>query len=121
MRLYLFIFSLLYLLPTCHTRGQERDKPLPNIIFIFTDDLAYQAISAYGHGLNTTPNMDRLAKEGMLFSRSVVTNAICGPSRATILTGKYSHINGIYRNESGDFDGSQPTFPKLLQQRGYQT
>jgi arylsulfatase A-like enzyme len=121
MKLYLFTFSLLYLLPAYHAEGQEMNKPLPNIIFIFTDNLAYQAISVYGHGLNNTPNIDRLAKEGMLFSRCVVTNSICGPSRATILTGKYSHINGIYRNESGDFDGSQPTFPKLLQQKGYET
>lgn len=101
---------------------QETPKPArPNILFIFTDDLAYQAVSAYGYGLNNTPRIDQLAKEGMLFDRCVVTNSICGPSRATILTGKYSHTNGFYRNERGDFDGSQQTFPKLLQQSGYQT
>lgn len=121
MKLYFFIFSISCLLPRYQARAQEKNKHRPNIIFIFADDLAYQAVSAYGHGLNTTPNMDRLAKEGMMFSRCVVTNSICGPSRATILTGKYSHMNGFYRNESGDFDGSQPTFPKMLQQNGYQT
>lgn len=111
---------LIIILLTCHMIGYSQQKP-PNIIFIFTDDLAYQAISAYGHGLNNTPNLDRIAKEGMKFNRCVVTNSICGPSRATILTGKYSHVNGFYMNERGDFDGRQQTFPKLLQQRGYQT
>ncbi len=94
----------------------------PNIVFIFCDDLATQSISAYGHklGLLETPNMDRIAKEGMLFERCVVPNSICGPSRAVIQTGKYSHLNGFYHNNSR-FDGSQPTFPKMLQAAGYQT
>lgn len=100
--------------------GRSQQKS-PNIILILTDDLGYQAVSAYGHGLNNTPNFDRIAKEGMLFKRCLVTNSVCGPSRATILTGKYSHVNGFYMNERGDFDGSQQTFPKLLQRRGYQT
>lgn len=92
----------------------------PNIVFLFADDHAYQAISAYGSERNTTPNIDRLAEEGMRFDRCVVTNSICGPSRACILTGKYSHLNGFYGN--GDrFDGAQQTLPKLLQQAGYQT
>lgn len=91
-----------------------------NILFIFTDDHAQRAISAYGGGLNQTPHLDRLAKEGMLFRHCLVTNSICGPSRACIQTGKYSHKNGFYQN--GDrFDGSQQTFPKLLRQAGYQT
>jgi arylsulfatase A-like enzyme len=92
----------------------------PNIVFIFTDDHAYQAISAYGSQLNETPNLDRLAKEGMRFDRCYVTNSICGPSRACILTGKYSHKNGYYLNDQ-EFDGAQQTFPKLLQAAGYQT
>jgi len=92
----------------------------PNIVFMFADDHAFQAISAYGSAINRTPNIDRLANEGMLFRNCYVTNSICGPSRACILTGKYSHLNGFYQN--GDkFDGSQPTFPKLLQAAGYQT
>ena len=94
----------------------------PNIVFIFSDDHAYQAISAYGSTINQTPNIDRLAKEGMLFRNCYVTNSICGPSRAVILTGKYSHLNGFPTNGAFErFDGSQQTFPKLLQGAGYQT
>ncbi len=92
----------------------------PNIVFIFTDDHGAQAISAYGSRVNQTPNIDRLAREGMLFENCFVSNAICGPSRAVILTGKHSHINGFTDNGS-NFDGSQQTFPKLLQGAGYQT
>jgi arylsulfatase A-like enzyme len=93
----------------------------PNIVFIFADDHGYQAISAYGSKVNRTPNIDRLAKEGMRFDRCLVPNSICGPSRATVLTGKYSHLNGFYNNTNNRFDGTQMTFPKLLQQAGYQT
>ncbi|HUY36839.1 MAG TPA: sulfatase [Pirellulales bacterium] len=95
----------------------------PNILFIFADDLTCQAVSAYGEKrrLLETPNMDRIAREGMRFDRCLVTNSICGPSRATILTGKYSHRNGFYNNTNCRFDGSQPTFPKLLQAAGYST
>ena len=95
----------------------------PNILFIFSDDHAYQAISAYGEArkLLETPNLDRIAHEGMRFNRCVVPNSICGPSRATILTGKYSHLNGFYNNSNSRFDSSQTTFPKLLQGAGYQT
>lgn len=92
----------------------------PNIVFIFSDDHASRAVSAYGAGLNETPHIDRIAEEGMRFDRCYVTNSICGPSRACILTGKYSHKNGFYTNRS-KFDGAQQTFPKLLQQAGYQT
>ena len=92
----------------------------PNILFIFSDDHAYQALSAYGHGLNHTPNIDRLAREGMLFRSALVTNSICAPSRAVILTGKYSHRNTVLNNRDV-FDGAQQTFPKLLQKAGYQT
>jgi arylsulfatase A-like enzyme len=92
----------------------------PNILFIMSDDHGYQAISAYGSNRNQTPNLDRLAKEGMRFDRAFVTNSICGPSRAVILTGKYSHVNGFARN--GDvFNGGQQHVAKLLQQAGYQT
>jgi arylsulfatase A-like enzyme len=90
-------------------------------VFIFSDDHAYQAISAYGSKVNKTPNIDRLARDGMRFDRCYVTNSICGPSRAVILTGKYSHKNGFYSNRDPNFDGSQTTFPKLLQSAGYQT
>lgn len=95
----------------------------PNIVFIFSDDHAYQAISAYGDSrkLIQTPNIDRIAKEGMRFDRALVTNSICGPSRAVILTGKYSHLNGFYNNSNSVFNGAQTTFPKLLKAAGYQT
>ena len=92
----------------------------PNILFIFSDDHAYQAISAYGSNRNQTPNLDRLANEGMRFDRAFVTNSICAPSRAVVLTGKHSHLNGQLTNKE-TFDGSQQTFPKLLQKAGYQT
>ncbi len=95
----------------------------PNIVFIFSDDHAYQAISAYDdpRKLIQTPNLDRIANEGIRFDRCLVPNSICGPSRATVLTGKYSHANGFYNNINSRFDGSQVTFPKLLQAAGYQT
>src|SRR5688572_9868417 len=92
----------------------------PNIIYMMSDDHAYQAISAYGKGLNHTPNIDKLADKGVLFTRAFVTNSICGPSRAVMLTGKHSHINGFKDNHS-TFDGNQQTVAKLLQNAGYQT
>ena len=94
----------------------------PNILFIMSDDHGYQAISAYGSNRNQTPNIDRLAKEGMRFDRAFVTNSICGPSRAVILTGKYSHLNGFHDNSGrAFFYGKQQTAPKLLQAAGYNT
>ncbi|MCA9434764.1 MAG: sulfatase [Candidatus Omnitrophica bacterium] len=103
-------------------RGRAEDPPKkrPNILFIFTDDHSPLAISAYGSKINETPNIDRIAAEGMLFRNCFCTNSICAPSRAVILTGKHSHINGKIDNKN-TFDGSQQTFPKLLQQAGYET
>ncbi|MFT4513481.1 MAG: arylsulfatase A-like enzyme [Planctomycetota bacterium] len=92
----------------------------PNIIFIFSDDHAPHAISAYGSRVNKTPHIDRLASEGLLFRNNFCGNALCGPSRATILTGLHSHANGFMRN-GNVFDGDQATFPKLLKKVGYQT
>jgi len=112
----LLLLTFLLTLFTAPTLAAER----PNIIFIFTDDHASHAISAYSSKINKTPNIDRIAKDGMRFDYCLVTNSICGPSRATILTGKYSHENGFYRN-GNNFDGSQWTFPKQLQKAGYQT
>jgi arylsulfatase A-like enzyme len=115
-----FVLAASFLMLSCSL--QAADSKPPNIVFIFSDDHAYQAVSAYGHGLNQTPNIDRLAKHGMRFDRCLVPNSICGPSRATVLTGKYSHLNGFFNNEGGNrFDGAQATFPKLLKQVGYQT
>ena len=113
-KLVFLLFSL------CVSRAAER----PNIVFIFSDDHALQAISAYGKRfaeMAPTPNIDRIAKEGMLFERSYCGNSICGPSRATILTGKHSHLNGFLDNNFSRFDGNQPTFPKMLRKAGYET
>lgn len=99
-------------------RGEQPRRP--NIIVMMTDDHTAQAMSCYGSRLVETPNLDRLAREGMLFENCYVPNAISGPSRACILTGKYSHANGFTDN-SRTFDGDQQTFPKLLHEAGYQT
>ena len=96
------------------------EEERPNIIFIMTDDHTTQAMSCYGSRLIETPNMDRLANEGIRFDNCYATNALSGPSRACILTGKFSHANGFTDNAS-HFDGSQQTFPKLLQKAGYKT
>ena len=98
----------------------EKTDDRPNILFIMSDDHAYQAISAYDDKLINTPNIDRLADEGILFTNACVTNSICAPSRATILTGKFSHLNGKIDNHS-PFDTTQVTFPQLFQKAGYQT
>ncbi len=116
MKKLFFLLSLLLTLASCENKS---DTP-PNILFIMSDDHAYQAISAYGHGLNNTPNIDRIAKEGTLFNKGFVTNSICAPSRAVMLTGKHSFVNGKVDNIQ-DFDWEQPNFAKLLQAQGYQT
>ena len=99
--------------------GAESRAARPNILFIMTDDHASQAISCYGSKVNQTPNLDRIAKEGMRMDCVFATNSICTPSRASILTGKYSHMNGV--PVFNRFDGSQPTAPKMLQHAGYYT
>ena len=119
MKNYLFLLSILItFLQGCNEASEIKTKP--NILFIMSDDHAYQAISAYDDKLIQTPNIDRIAKEGMLFNNACVTNSICAPSRAVILTGKHSHINGKIDNKS-KFDDSQITFPQLFQKAGYQT
>ena len=105
---------------TTSKENEQAEVKQPNIIFIMSDDHAYQAISAYGHGLNKTPNIDRLAKEGALFTRATVTNSICAPSRAVILTGKHSFINGKVDNVQ-PFNWEQDNFAKMLQKEGYTT
>ena len=99
---------------------QEKEEARPNILYIMSDDHAYQALSAYGYGLNKTPNIDRIANEGAIFTRACVTNSICAPSRAVLLTGKHSFINGKVDNVQ-PFNWDQPNFPKLMQANGYQT
>ncbi|MCP9762319.1 sulfatase family protein [Lacihabitans soyangensis] len=99
---------------------KPKKQKRPNIVFIMSDDHAYQAISAYDKRLTQTPNIDRIANDGMLFSNACVTNSICAPSRAVILTGKHSHLNGKIDNYF-PFDTTNITFPQILQQNGYQT
>ncbi len=121
-RLSLFSLAFVLLFSACSQSAQPPTEPLPrpNILYIMTDDHANRAISAYGSDLIQTPNIDRIAKEGILFKNSFVTNSICAPSRAVMLTGKYSHLNGVLDNANA-FDGSQVTLPKLLQEAGYFT
>lgn len=110
--------SLYLIVTTASVYAQQSQKP--NIVFIISDDHAYQAIDAYGSTLASTPNIDRIAKEGAIFRNSFVTNSLCGPSRATLITGKYSHLNGYKANE-GKFNVNQEVFPTFLQAAGYQT
>src|ERR1017187_466311 len=119
-----FVWAVALTSPGTNADGPARrpGKGPPNILFIFSDDHAYQAVSAYNdpRRLIETPHIDRLAREGMRFDRCVVPNSICGPSRASVLTGKYSHLNGFYNNTNSRFDGSQRTFSKLVQSAGFQ-
>jgi arylsulfatase A-like enzyme len=116
----LFICTIAVLFPAEGLPHAAAADTQPNILFIFTDDHAAQALSCYGSNRNETPNLDRIANEGMRFDNCFCTNSICGPSRAVILTGKHSHLNGFVRN-GNTFDGTQQTFPKLLRKAGYQT
>ena len=93
------------------------EPPPPNILLVFTDDHAAHAVSAYGSVINETPNIDRLAREGALFSNAFVTNSICAPSRATVLTGQYGHLNGVPTNRD-TLHATTLTFPQLLQDAG---
>ena len=108
---------------TTTAQGQEPGSltaTRPNIVFVFSDDHAAHAISAYGSRLCKTPNIDRIANDGVRFANNFCGNALCGPSRATVLTGLHSHLNGFMRN-GNTFDGLQPTMPKALQDVGYAT
>ncbi len=117
MKFFKQVLASAVLLISVNLYAQKR----PNILIIVSDDHAYQTISAYGSKLTKTPAIDRIASEGVLFKKAYVTNSICGPSRAVILTGKYSHKNGFKDNEHSRFDGSQNTFIKELQKSGYLT
>lgn len=113
---------LLPLLPAVSLTSCKEAKPEKkmNILYIMSDDHSYQTISAYDQRYIQTPNIDRIGKEGVIFTNSFVANSISGPSRACMLTGKHSHKNGFIDN-AHKFDGSQQTYPKLLQQAGYET
>ena len=112
-------------LPFCactQNASGKQEAPRYNIVFIMTDDHTAQMLSAYDTRYAQTPNLDRIAEDGVKFNHSFVANSLSGPSRACMVTGKHSHKNGYTDNESGKpFDGSQPTFPKYLQQAGYET
>jgi N-acetylglucosamine-6-sulfatase len=103
------------------SRNGEKKKTPPNIVFIMTDDHAPHALSCYGSRLHTTPNLDRIAQAGMRFNHCFCTNAICAPSRAVILSGQYSHINGKRTNAHEEVFNDSRIYPKLLQQAGYET
>ena len=125
----ILLLTTLVILAGCEAQKKKQSgstdpaQTRPNIVFIMTDDHAEQSISAFGHPISKlapTPNIDRIAKNGALFRNNFCTNSLCGPSRAVILTGKHSHMNG-FRMNGETFDGSQPTFPKYLQEAGYKT
>ena len=113
------LLTLSLLLVLGQPAAPQRTRTRPNIIFIMSDDHASHAISAYGSRVNWTPNIDRLAREGATFLNVFATNSICTPSRATILTGQYSHINGV--TMFNRFDSSRTTVARLLQRGGYYT
>ena len=114
-------FYLILILTTVFfSCNSNKEDTRPNILFIMSDDHAYQAISSYGYNLNNTPNIDRIAKEGAIFKNSFVTNSICAPSRAVMLTGKHSFLNGKVDNIQ-DFNWDQNSFAKELKKSGYQT
>jgi arylsulfatase A-like enzyme len=121
---YVFIFTAFL---SCYVGSQEKkdSKKRPNIVFILSDDHATNAISIYNERFKEvapTPNIDKIANEGAILYNVFSTNAICGPSRASIITGKYSHINKYYKNyKGGYFNSTQWTYPKALQNAGYQT
>lgn len=114
------LLALVGLMPAITNAQKTGKTKRPNIVYIMSDDHGYQAVSAYGFGLNHTPHIDRLAKEGVIFTRASVTNSLCAPSRAVLLTGKHSYINGKIDNEA-KFDWNQDNFAKILQKNGYQT
>ena len=111
------LFSILHFFAGIAALDAASERP--NILYIMSDDHAAHAISAYGSRINRTPNIDRLAQEGLRLNNCFVVNAICTPSRAAILTGKYSHINGV--TVFNEFDGRQWTVAKALQAAGYHT
>ncbi len=118
MKFIFFTLTLVASLVACSPPPQQASPP--NIVFIMTDDHSIQTMSTYDQRFISTPHLDRIGKEGVIFRNSFVSNSICAPSRAVLLTGKHSHLNGQVDNFTR-FDSSQVTFPKLLQQAGYAT
>ncbi|MGB2265412.1 MAG: sulfatase-like hydrolase/transferase, partial [Akkermansiaceae bacterium] len=113
------LLILISLFTIHHSAAAPAEQP-PNILLILSDDHAQHALSCYGNKDIQTPSLDRLAREGMRFNHALTPNSFCTPARAAVLTGKYSHKNGVtHLNQK--FDGSQQTFPKMLQAAGYNT
>ncbi len=118
----LFIYTICIFCSVSPLKSIAQNVKRPNILVIFSDDHTNQSISAYGSKLMQTPNIDRIANQGALFTRTFVTNSLCAPSRAVLLTGKYSHVNGLMDNgPRRNFDGSQVQVQKLLSKANYQT
>jgi arylsulfatase A-like enzyme len=116
--------------PTSYSAPNVRKGGKPNVLWITIEGVPLSVIGCYGSKLMSTPHIDRLANEGMRFDNSFTTNALCAPSRALLLTGKYSHLNGMYTNPAettsgvtteSQFDENQETLPKILKRNGYQT
>lgn len=122
MKSWYFLPILLLFLASCVNKNSVKEQATtrPNIIFIMSDDHARSAVSSYGSEFISTPNIDKIAENGLQFNNAFVTNSICGPSRAVFLTGKFSHKNGFKANQD-TFDGNQATLPKYLQKAGYYT
>lgn len=106
---------------SCTSQKKAEEQKQYNIVYIMTDDHTAQMMSCYDHRYMETPNLDRIAADGVRFTNSFVANSLSGPSRACMITGKHSCANKFYDNTTCVFDASQQTFPKLLQQAGYQT
>ena len=116
----IYFISLGVLLFSCNPKNEHIVQG-PNILFIMSDDHAKHALSCYGGNIDSTPNIDRLAEEGMMFNHCMVTNSLCAPSRAAILTGKYGHLNSVKINREDTFDNTQEHLGKWMTAAGYQT
>lgn len=112
--------SVIFIACTEEKAEMEEKPDRPNVVLIISDDHAYQALSAYDDKLISTPEIDRIANNGMIFNKSFVTNSICSPSRAVVLTGKFSHLNSV-RDNLDTFDTNQLTIPRILKENGYET
>ena len=119
--LYPFAGMATLLSTACQAKEVAKSGLPYNIVFIMTDDHTAQMMSCYDHRYVETPNLDRIAADGVRFTNSFVANSLSGPSRACMITGKHSCANKFYDNTTCVFDASQQTFPKLLQKAGYET
>ena len=120
----LFIIVILFVFSSCTNRQKSNNtnKSKPDIVFILTDDQAWNVLSKDGlYPFLKTPNLDQLSKEGLVFENAFVTTSLCSPSRACFMTGCYAHTHGVYINSFGDPDPDVPFLPEVLQEAGYET